>query len=349
MVAFIGSELERAVACGERAVAAGTEAGLEEYVVAGRMLVAGVELRERRPRCPRPGRGPGRDGADDGWDETAWRGYIMLTVHDMERGELRSLQRVIEETLAHTTERDLRNATLWHLSLRAMLHAYAGRWSAAREDAEEVLPAARCDGSVWPHLALAIAAQRVGDQDASPRPRARLAARGLPRRARPLPARSSPRWPSRCGSPATPDPGSPTTPSTTWPSSPRPTRPWPAATSPSGCAVSAWPSTLPPTCRSRTAAQLEGRYAEAAAWWQRAGQPVRRGDGLRRLARSRDRVRGGPAGPARRHRHRGPAAARAASRRTGQRPQPAGRLHAREPGRADQPAARGGASAWREA
>ena len=61
MVAFVGSDLERAVACGERAAEAGAEAGLEEYVVSGRMLVEGRRLRERHARRPRPGRRPGRD------------------------------------------------------------------------------------------------------------------------------------------------------------------------------------------------------------------------------------------------------------------------------------------------
>lgn len=98
----------------------------------------------------------------------AWRGCIVATVYEMDRRQLRSLRRVVEETLVHTSERDLRNATLWHLSIRAGAHALAGQRSAAREDAQEVLASGACEGLIWSPLALALTALRVGDEDASP-------------------------------------------------------------------------------------------------------------------------------------------------------------------------------------
>ena len=72
----------------------------------------------------------------------------------MEHGELRSAQRSIEETIAHTSDRDLPTARLWHVALRSTNHARMGRWSAAREDAQEVVASGALDGSIWQHLGL---------------------------------------------------------------------------------------------------------------------------------------------------------------------------------------------------
>lgn len=165
MVALVTSALDRATECGRRAAAAAGAVGLEEYVVAGRMLQEGV-------RCI-TGEPGGRDQVQEltttarrhGWDELAWRGYCMLFIHDMDRGELRDLQRVAEDGLLHTTERDMANAGLWQLALRASCHAYAGRWSAAREDAGRVLEGSEIAGSVWPHVALATVGVRLRDED----------------------------------------------------------------------------------------------------------------------------------------------------------------------------------------
>jgi DNA-binding CsgD family transcriptional regulator len=165
MLALIGSDLDRAVECGERAVAAGTEAGLDEFVVAGRMLLAGVDClcgvagaRDRVAELIDAAR-------EGGWDELAWRGYVLVVIADIEQGELRSAQRGIDETIAHTTDRDLSTARLWHLSFRAITHVHMGRWSAAREDATEVVASGALEGAIWPHLALAQVALRVGDED----------------------------------------------------------------------------------------------------------------------------------------------------------------------------------------
>jgi DNA-binding CsgD family transcriptional regulator len=165
MLALIGSELDRAVECGELAVAAGTDAGLDEFVVAGQMLVAGVDCfcavagaRDRVVELIEAAR-------EGGWDELAWRGYVILVVGDLEQGRLRSAQRTVDETITHTTDRDLSTARLWHISFRAILHAHMGRWSAAREDAREVVASQVLEGAIWPRLALAQVALRLGDED----------------------------------------------------------------------------------------------------------------------------------------------------------------------------------------
>jgi DNA-binding CsgD family transcriptional regulator len=166
MLALIGSELGRAVECGRVSVAAGRRAGLDELVIAGEMLMAGVDClcavagaRERVVELIESAR-------TGGWDELAWRGYVMVVVADLEQGELRSAQRTVEETIVHSTVRDLSTARLWHISLRAVTHVHMGRWSAAREDAREVVSGGRLEGAIWPHLALGLVALRVGDEDA---------------------------------------------------------------------------------------------------------------------------------------------------------------------------------------
>jgi DNA-binding CsgD family transcriptional regulator len=165
MLALVGSDLARAVECGHRADAAGVAAGLDEFVVAGQMLVAGVDCfcavagaRERVVEMTDAAR-------RRGWDELAWRGYVLLWIHDIERGDLRSAQRTVDEAITHTTDRDLSTARLWHLSFRAITHAHMGRWSAAREDARKVVASGALEGAIWPHLALAQIALRVGDED----------------------------------------------------------------------------------------------------------------------------------------------------------------------------------------
>ena len=221
----------------------------------------------------------------------AWRGYIVLTIHDMDRGELRSLQRVVEETLVHTTERDLRNATLWHLSLRSTLHAYAGRWSAAREDADEVLASGACEGSVWPHLALAFTAQRVGDQDASQHlERSWQLAVTLDEPGRYLPmlaALAESMWLTGAPDPRVTDHAvnhlaQLTTPDCTWLAG----------------NLAVWlhrlglPVELPPDLPAPYAAHLEGRHAEAADWWQRAGNSFAEAMAYADSPDPDDRVRG---------------------------------------------------------
>jgi DNA-binding CsgD family transcriptional regulator len=291
MVAFVGSDLARTVACGERAAEAGAEAGLEEYVAFGEMLVEGVSCVSGVPES--------RDRLVDlvaaarrhGWDETAWRGYIMLTVGDLDRGELRSLQRVIDETLVHTGDRDLRNATLWHLSLRSTAHAYAGRWSAAREDAEEVLASGACEGSVWPHLALALTALRVGDQDASEHlDHAWRLAVSLDEPGRYLPvlaALAENMWLT-----GTPDPR------VTGHAVDHLVRlSTPDCLGAAGT-LAVWlrrldlPVALPPDLPTPHAAHLEGRHAEAAAWWQRAGNSFAEAMAYADARDPEDRVRG---------------------------------------------------------
>ena len=110
-------------------------------------------------------------------DEVAWRGYVIVGPGGRGPGRSAPAQRVVEETLAFTTERDLAVAGMWHLSMRAVVHALTGRWSAAREDAPRCRPAARPmepSGRTSPSRS----ALSAGDQDATAHLERGVAGRG---------------------------------------------------------------------------------------------------------------------------------------------------------------------------
>ncbi len=166
ILAWIGSDLPRAAACAARTLEVATEAGLDEFVVAGRMMADAVSwvsgetgARTRLLQWTEAAR-------EGGWDELAWRGYVILVITDMEQGNLRGAQLLIEETLSFVTERDLSVARNWHISFRGMLHLLMGRWSAAQEDSEAALGAATL-GMTQPHVVLGLLALRRGEGDGS--------------------------------------------------------------------------------------------------------------------------------------------------------------------------------------
>lgn len=165
-IALVGSKLDHARACGAITMSAGREAGVRELVIAGEMLQASVDAFLGDERAHRRVHELVTTARQNGWDELAWRGYVTIVVALMEQGRLREALDAIEETIAHVTDRDLSTQRLWHVSLRSVVHAWSGRWSAAREDAESVIATGALDGSQWPHLALAVVSTRTGGDDA---------------------------------------------------------------------------------------------------------------------------------------------------------------------------------------
>ncbi|MFF5228805.1 helix-turn-helix transcriptional regulator [Dactylosporangium sp. NPDC000521] len=97
------------------------------------------------------------DAKAHGLDELASTGYSNLSYLDVEQRRLREAERVLEESLAFTIARDIPICNHWQTAVRARLRFVGGRWSAAAEDAADVL--AR-DGmplaTLWPHLISAL-------------------------------------------------------------------------------------------------------------------------------------------------------------------------------------------------
>jgi DNA-binding CsgD family transcriptional regulator len=97
------------------------------------------------------------DAKAHGLDELASTGYSNLSYLDVEQRRLGDAERVLEESLAFTTARDIPICNHWQTAVRARLRFIGGRWDAALEDAADVL--AR-DGmplaTLWPHLISAL-------------------------------------------------------------------------------------------------------------------------------------------------------------------------------------------------
>ena len=272
-LAMIGSDLETAVAGAERTVTLATDAGLEEYVTAGRMIVEMVQAligdQDARSRVLDLA-GVARDR---GWDELASRGFDVIAFADVEQGNLRGLQRVVDTGLAHAAARDLPIARLWMVSARGTLHLLLGRWNAAIEDAESVLTEALLPGCLHNDLVVASIRMRRGEGDATVHLENTWAtAHGLNEPMRLLPALALlaeamwltgradtrvtefavPRLAELCSSPET-----------RWP----------------GGNLAVWLRRLGLEFKPLTdvpepfRASLEDRHADAAEWWRRAGNP----------------------------------------------------------------------------
>lgn len=166
MLAVVGSDLPRATECAARLLSAATEAGLEEFVVAGRIMSAAVPCVTGEPGARAEVLKWAEVARDHGWDELAWRGHILVFSADHEHGSIRAAQRVIEDTLAHVTERDLGVARLWHLSFRGLVHLTAGRWSAAEEDCRIAIQDTELGANIWPDMVLGLLSLRCGRGDA---------------------------------------------------------------------------------------------------------------------------------------------------------------------------------------
>lgn len=271
-LAMIGSDLDAAVAGAERTIDLAGRAGLDEYVTAGEMtlelvgaLCGTAGARSRALELADVAR-------DHGWDELGSRSYDIVAFVDGDRGDLRGLQRVVDAGLTHAALRDLPVSRLWMISARATLHLLSGRWNAAVEDAESVVDGELLPGCLHNDLALALVHLRRGEAGAAVhRERVWATAQSLEEPLRMLPALAmlvEAMWLS-----GEPDPrvdhavsGLPAllaTPDTRW----------------AGGNLLVWlrraglevdvPIDVPEPFRSF----LEGRHADAALWWQRAGNP----------------------------------------------------------------------------
>ena len=165
MLAVIGSDLPRAAECAARLLDVATTAGLEEFVVAGHIMSAAVPCAVGEPGARADVLEWTERAREHGWDELAWRGYIIAFSADHEFGNLRGAQRLIEDTLTYVTNRDLGVARLWHLGFRALVHMTAGRWSAAEEDSRDALADAEFGANIWPHVVLGLTELRGGSGD----------------------------------------------------------------------------------------------------------------------------------------------------------------------------------------
>ncbi len=96
-----------------------------------------------------------------GYDELASTGYSHLANLDVEFRRFRSAEHVLVESLPFTVERDIPICRHWQTAVRSRLHFVQGHWSAALEDAGQVLTENGMPlATLWPHLVSALAELR---------------------------------------------------------------------------------------------------------------------------------------------------------------------------------------------
>ncbi len=211
-----------------------------------------------------------------GWDELASTGYSALANLDVEQRRYREAEHVLDESLPFTVERDIPICRHWQTAVRSRLHLARGRWSAALEDAEQVLEERGMPlATVWPLLVTALVPLRRGADVA---PAAALAALDAawelaerldepPRRLAVLCALAERRWltgePDARVDHAAAEGATAVGPGTTW----------------AGGDFAVWLARLglgggrPDEVAPPFRLSLAGDHAGAASWWRGAGEP----------------------------------------------------------------------------
>jgi DNA-binding CsgD family transcriptional regulator/tetratricopeptide (TPR) repeat protein len=101
-----------------------------------------------------------------GLDELASTGYSNLSYLDVEQRRFAAAERVLENSLRYTVERDIPICNHWQTAVRSRLRFLAGRWQAALEDAEDALERSGMPlAQVWPHLVSGLASLRTEGSD----------------------------------------------------------------------------------------------------------------------------------------------------------------------------------------
>ncbi|MFD1948420.1 ATP-binding protein [Nocardioides aestuarii] len=212
------------------------------------------------------------DSRRQGFDELASTLYSQLSYLDVEQGRLTAAERLLDQSLPFTVERDIPICRQWQTGVRSRLHLGKGRWNAALEDAETVLGT---EGGMqvallWPFVVTALVPLRRGQgfpreqlerawtlADSLDEPLRRLAV---------LAALAEVAWMIGEEDPRVHDlaPRGLTDLS-------RPATAW------SSAALATWlrrlglPVEMPADAPTPFRLAIEGRHAEAASWWHTAG------------------------------------------------------------------------------
>jgi len=100
-----------------------------------------------------------------GFDELVSTVYSNVSSLDVEHGRYRQAERVLEEGLPFTVERDIPICRHWQTGVRSRLHLTKGHWNAALEDSAAVLEHGSMPlALLWPHLVAALVPLRRGEE-----------------------------------------------------------------------------------------------------------------------------------------------------------------------------------------
>ena len=101
---------------------------------------------------------------DGGWDELASTGYSQIANLDVEHGRFRAAENLLQLSIPFTVERDIPICRHWQTAVRSRLHLHQGHWSAALEDAEDVLSSEGMPlAKLWPYLINVLVPLRRGE------------------------------------------------------------------------------------------------------------------------------------------------------------------------------------------
>jgi ATP/maltotriose-dependent transcriptional regulator MalT len=292
LLAYLRSDLDLARACYTDASRIAREVSDDELALRSRLIQDAMALAEGDVDARRRLAQHIEEARAHGWDELASTGYSNLASIDVEQRRYREAGHVLEESLPFTVERDITICRHWQTSVRSRLHFAEGHWSAALEDAEQVLDNQGMPiATLWPYLITCLIPLRRGDEI----PAANLdAAWELAeqldepvRRLAVMSARAERMWMTEVADPlvtqgavhALATLGA--APATAW----------------AAGELAVWLNRLglaekpPPSAAEPFRLTLEGHFDEAAAWWRRAGEPfaeaVTMGDSSDPRARAR--------------------------------------------------------------
>ncbi len=165
-LAYMRSDHELAVACNVDGDRIGRELDHQGLLTRSGLVRAAADLaqgveggRERLVSSIETARGLG-------YDELASTGYSNLVYHDVEQRRLGAAERVLEESLQFTLERDIPICNHWQTSVRARLRFLEGQWNAALEDADECLNRSGMPlADFWPFVVEGLVALRTTGSD----------------------------------------------------------------------------------------------------------------------------------------------------------------------------------------
>jgi DNA-binding CsgD family transcriptional regulator/tetratricopeptide (TPR) repeat protein len=165
-LAFQRGDYDLAVACSTEADRIAGELGDEPLGIRSGIVTAAKDLalgvvgaRERLVDLVEEARARGLD-------ELASTGQSNLSYLDVDQRRLPAAERVLEDSIRFTLEREIPICNHWQTGVRSRLRFIEGRWSAALEDAEDALARTGMPmATVWPHLVSGLVGLR---RDGSP-------------------------------------------------------------------------------------------------------------------------------------------------------------------------------------
>ena len=291
-LAFQRSEYDITTACNLDGDRVGHELAHDGLLVRTGVLTAATDLAQGRGEARERLVGFIEQARERHLDELASTGYSNLSYLDVEQRRLQAAERVLEESIGFTAERDILICNHWQTGVRSRLRFLEGRWNAALEDADDTLARSGMPvATLWPLLVSGLVALRRTGSDDGHLDQAWELAERLDEPLRRLPVLSA--FAERWWLTGTPDPR--VVHAATMP--PRDADAAPTAWVAGDLAVWLHRLGLEPTVPVDDVAEpyrhtLTGRHDEAASWWHHVGSVFEEAMAYADAASPTTRIRG---------------------------------------------------------